>query len=147
MRSPTTIAPRPNGLPRLARSQELKSKRRLATTAVGAIGRPERRASMTMPSPATRARLATSAVIATEAPPSSWRSNSRIAGAPPLRRLRSARPPEPRTGVTPSRRSAAAWGPPSPLREMRAAIRGIDLGHANEIIRCCPCHIATITGV
>ena len=43
MRSPTTIAPRPNGLPMLARSQELKSKRRLVTTAVGAIGRPDMR--------------------------------------------------------------------------------------------------------
>ena len=69
MRSPTTMAPRPNGLPRLARSQELKSKRRLVTTAVGAIGRPESRASATMPAPATRARLGTSAVIATDTPP------------------------------------------------------------------------------
>ncbi len=62
MKSPTTMAPRPNGLPMLARSQELKSKRREVATAVGAIGRPEILASVTMPRPATRGRFDTSAV-------------------------------------------------------------------------------------
>ena len=93
------MAPRPNGLPRLARSQELKSKRRLVTTAVGAMGRPESRASVTMPEPAMRARLGTSAVIATETPSASARSIPRIAGAPPFWRLPPA--PEPRMGRTP----------------------------------------------
>ncbi len=108
--SPTTIAPRLNGSPRLARSQDLKSMRRLTTTAMGGSAVRKFAPSVTMPKPATRAALATSAVIATEAPSASSRMRSRKAGAPPLRRWsRPGRPPEPRTGVTPSRRRADAW--------------------------------------
>ena len=99
------------------------------------------------PRPATRATLATSAVIATEAPSSSARISPRSAGAPPLLWTRPGRPPDPRTGTTPSRRSAAAWMPPSPLREISAAMRAIAWGQANDSIKCWPCHIAPIAGV
>ena len=62
------------------------------------IGRPESRARVTIPRPATRATLATSAVIATDAPSSSARNSPRSAGAPPLlgrvRRVRPIRAPE-----------------------------------------------------
>ena len=58
--------------------------RRLETTAVGTIGRPDSLARATIPGPATRARFGTSAVIATETPDSSWRISSRIADTPPL---------------------------------------------------------------
>ena len=53
-------------------------------TAVGTIGRPDSLASAMIPSPATRARFGTSAVMATETPDPSWRISSRIASAPPL---------------------------------------------------------------
>ncbi len=100
-----------------------------------------------MPEPATRARLGTSAVIATEAPLDSARNISRIADAPRRWRLRGERAPEPRIGATPKWRNAAALTPPSPWREISAAIRAIERGQAKEIMKCWPCHIATISGV
>ena len=78
--SPSTIAPRPKGRPMLERSQLRKSRRRLVTTATGTIGRPESFASVTMPSPQTRAIFGTSAVSTTISPPSSARSISRSRG-------------------------------------------------------------------
>ncbi len=95
----------------------LKSMRRLVTTAIGTIGRPEMRASVTMPSPATRATFGTSAVMAMVAPASSCCASAMSALAPPFSRTLSPRAPEPRTGSTPSRRSATACRPASPWRE------------------------------
>ena len=57
-----------------------RSKRRLVTTATGTIGRPESCASVTMPSPQTRAIFGTSAVSTTISPSASARSISRVAG-------------------------------------------------------------------
>ena len=117
------MAPRPNGRPTLARSQDLKSMRRLVTTAIGTIGRPEMRASVTMPRPATRATFGTSAVIATVAPPSSSRRSAIRALAPPFSRTFSPRAPEPRIGSMPSRASAVACNPASRWRDTIAATR------------------------
>ena len=72
---------RPKGRLIVARSQVDRSICRLVATAIGTIGRPEWRASWTMPSPATRETFGTSAVIATLAP--SFRQ--RIASMKPRR--------------------------------------------------------------
>src|SRR5215831_14918333 len=50
-----TNAPRPNGKLMVVRSQFLSRMKRLVAIAKGMIGRPDSRASMMMPSPATRA--------------------------------------------------------------------------------------------
>ena len=57
-----TTAPRPNGKLMVVRSQLFNRMNRLVTIANGRIGRPDSRASMMMPSPATRERFGTSAV-------------------------------------------------------------------------------------
>jgi hypothetical protein len=63
--SPPTSAPRPNGKLMVVRSQLLRRMKRLVAIANGMIGRPDSRASMMMPRPATRERFGTSAVSAT----------------------------------------------------------------------------------
>ena len=65
MISPPTSAPRPNGRLIVVRSQFFRRRKRLVAIANGMIGRPDSRASMMMPSPATRERFGTSAVVAT----------------------------------------------------------------------------------
>ena len=63
--STPATAPRPNGKLMVVRSQLFNRMKRLVTIAKGTIGRPDSRASMMMPSPATRERFGTSAVEAT----------------------------------------------------------------------------------
>ncbi len=60
-----TTAPRPNGKLMVVESQFFNRMNREVTIANGMIGRPDSRASMMMPSPTTRARFGTSAVVAT----------------------------------------------------------------------------------
>ena len=60
-----TNAPRPNGRLMVVLSQLFNRMKRLVAMAKGMIGRPDSRASMMMPIPATRARFGTSAVEAT----------------------------------------------------------------------------------
>ena len=115
--------PRPNGSPRLARSQLLKAMRRLVTTATGTIGRPEERARVTMPLPQMRAIFGTSAVITTISPSASARSMARSAAAPPLWRGSRPRAPEPRMARMPRCRSAMALNSPSAERDTRLAAR------------------------
>ena len=63
--STPTNAPRPNGKLMVVRSQLFSRMKRLVAIANGMIGRPDSRASMMMPRPATRERFGTSAVSAT----------------------------------------------------------------------------------
>ena len=63
--STPTTAPRPNGKLMVVRSQLFRRMKRLVAIANGMIGRPDSRASMMMPRPATRERFGTSAVEAT----------------------------------------------------------------------------------
>jgi hypothetical protein len=79
----------------------LKSTRRLVTTATGTIGRPDSRASVTMPSPQTRAIFGTSAVRTTISPSASARIMARSAATPPFSRISRPRAPEPRMARTP----------------------------------------------
>ena len=80
-----TNAPRPNGKLMVVRSQFLSRMKRLVAIAKGMIERPDSRASMIMPSPATRERLGTSAVSATLQPSWSVYTISLNAPTPPLR--------------------------------------------------------------
>ena len=59
-----TTAPRPNGRLMVVESQFFNRMKRQVAIANGMIGRPDSRASMMMPSPTTRARFGTSAVVA-----------------------------------------------------------------------------------
>ena len=80
-----TTAPRPNGKLMVLESQFFNLMKRLVTIANGMIGRPDSRASMMRPSPTTRARFGTSAVVATFHLSSSACSISLKAPTPPLR--------------------------------------------------------------
>ena len=80
-----TTAPRPNGKLMVVESQFFNRMNRLVTIANGMIGRPDSRASMMMPRPATRARFGTSAVVATFQLSSSACTISLNAPTPPLR--------------------------------------------------------------
>jgi hypothetical protein len=143
--SPSTMAPRPKGRPRLARSQLRTSMRRLVATATGTIGRPECCASTTIPRPQRRATFGTSAVITTVSPLRSARSIARSACAPPFRRTSRPRAPEPRMAPMPRRRSTTALISPSAERETRLTARSPGL-RANGTMKCWPCHMAAITG-
>jgi hypothetical protein len=120
--------------------------RRLVTTATGTIGRPDRRARVTMPSPQARAIFGTSAVMTTISPPSRARSMARSACAPPLWRGSRPRAPEPRIARTPRWRSASALISPSAERDTRLAA-GSSARRAKWIMKCWPCHIAAMTGI
>ena len=122
-----------------------KSNRRAVTTAAGNIGRPDNFASVTMPSPATRAVLGTSAVKATSFPARSARAMARNATWPPRWSIFSPLPPDPRMLSTPSRRRTTALISASPWREIKA-LAGRPGGVPKGTIKCWPCHIATIGG-
>ena len=128
-----------------ARSQLLKSMRRLVTTATARIGRPEARAKAMMPGPTIRARFGTAAVSTMVSPAASLRTIARKALAPPFSRIFLPSAPEPRIAPMPSSRSATALKPPSPWRETSEQA-GIQSGRAKGIMMCWPCHIAKISG-
>jgi hypothetical protein len=99
-----------------------------------------------MPSPQRRAIFGTSAVITTISPSWSARSMARRASTPPFSRTLRPRAPEPRIARTPIWRSAMALNSPSRERETRLAARSPGR-RAKWIMKCCPCHMAAITGI
>ncbi len=80
-------------------SQCVEANMREVATATRHDGRPDRRASMTMPGPARRATFGTSAVMPTLLPDSRVWIMRRSAWAPPLRWMSLGLPPAPRMGA------------------------------------------------
>ncbi len=146
---PRTMAPRPKGRARQARSHEPNRMWRLVTTAAGTIGRPENRASVRMPASQRRVTFGTSELKATDSPAFSALIIARRPSAPPLERVSPVffrpRAPEARITRTPRRSRARVLMSPSGLREMIVATRSPGRRISGMKI-CWPCHIPAITG-
>ena len=118
--SPTVSDACPNGRLIVVLSQLFSiTLRRLVASAIGRIVRPDRRASVTMPRPASRGvPCGMSAIMATFLPPSSAFLRAISARAPPFSRcFVFSRPPEPRTASKPIFSITSAFISASALRD------------------------------
>ncbi len=128
------------------RLQVSSATKRDVAEATGTIGRPDRRASVTMPRPALRAGPGgTSAVMTTEVPDLSARAAWRRAAAPPLS-LRRAPAPAPRISSMPKLAMAAPMSSASPWRATIAATLVSGVGLKPCVIMNWPCQTATMQG-